>query len=199
MSLTITEKLEQFHDNNEHGKILQKIKNGELTYRNVVNDWVDDVQSPILHEALEHESSFFYRDKSAKGFGKSKKYRIFDSGRMMMRHPKIYHPLLHPSIPNLITAFYVDEVPLIYCNSNYGENGTKHKNRGLEFQPFDTVLTQDWITVIERNKLKFMLCPEDIEWRGGTAEFGEWKNWQTTVLKFETEKDLFLPEEESFL
>ena len=60
MTLTISEKLEQFHENNEHGKILKKIKDGKLTYRNVINDWVDEVQSPILREALNHESSFFY-------------------------------------------------------------------------------------------------------------------------------------------
>ena len=72
MTLTISEKLEEFHANNEHAKILQKIKNGELTYRNVINDWVDEVQSPILHEAMDHESSYFYKDKPSKGFGTSK-------------------------------------------------------------------------------------------------------------------------------
>ena len=196
MTLTISEKLEQFHENNEHGKILKKIKDGKLTYRNVINDWVDEVQSPIIREALNHESSFFYRDKPSKGFGTSKKSRIFDAGRSMMRHPNIYHPLLHPSIPNLITAFYVDEAPLIYCNSNYGDKGEKWVHRGLEFQPYDTVFTEDWVKVVERNKLKFVLSPEDIEWRGGEAEFGEHKSFQTTVLSFETEKDLFLPEED---
>ena len=197
MTLTITEKLEQFHENNEHGKILKKIKDGKLTYRNVINDWVDEVQSPILREALNHESSFFYRDKPSKGFGTSKKSRIFDAGRSMMRHPNIYHPLLHPSIPNLITAFYVDEAPLIYCNSNYGDKGEKWVHRGLEFQPYDTVFTEDWVKVVERNKLKFMLSPEDMKWRGYEgAEVGEWKPFQTTVLSFETEKDLFLPKED---
>ena len=37
MTLTISEKLEQFHENNEHGKILKKIKDGKLTYRNVIS------------------------------------------------------------------------------------------------------------------------------------------------------------------
>ena len=44
MTLTISEKLEEFHANNEHAKILQKIKNGELTYRNVINQIYNDMK-----------------------------------------------------------------------------------------------------------------------------------------------------------
>ena len=197
MTATITEKLNEFHANNEHGKILKKIKDGNLTYRNCVNDWVDKVQAPILHEALADESNFFYKENPSKGFGESKKIRTFDSGKMMMRHPMIYNPLLHPTIRNLITAFYIDECPLIYCNRNYGDpNQNDLAKHGFEFSPYDTVMTEDWIKVVERNKLKFVLCPEDIEWRGGNADLGQWSNLQTTVLSFETEKNLFIAGDE---
>ena len=194
MTTTITEKLEKFHANNEHGKILKKINDGNLTYRNCVNEWVDNVHAPIALEAFENEENFFYKEKPSKGFGDSKKIRTFDSGKMMMRNPEIYNPLLHPSIPNLITAFYVDECPLIYCNKNYGDaNRNDIAINGLEFRPYDTVMTEDWVKVIERNKLKFVLSPNDIEWRGGDSYEGTlWSNLQTTVLSFETEKDLFI-------
>ena len=197
MATTISEKLEQFHDNNEHGEILKKINDGNLTYRNCVHEWVDNVHAPILHEALQNEANFFNKDKSSKGFGDSKKIRTFDSGKMMTRHPKVYHPLLHPSIPNLITAFYIDECPLIYCNKNYGdENQNDLAKNGLEFSPYDTVMTEDWVKVVKRNKLKFVLSPDDIKWRGGNADYGQWSNLQTTIMSFETEKNLFIAGEE---
>ena len=189
--MTITEKLNAFIENNEHGKILKKISDGELTYRNCINEWVDNVQAPILHEALAHESGFFYRDVPS-GL-EVKKVRTFDSGKLMMRHPKIYHPLLHPSIPNLVTAFYLDDCPLIYCNSNYGEKD----NTKTDFQPYETVFTDEWIKVVERNKRKFVLSPADMEWRGYENELGTWSHLKTAILSFETEKDLFLTKEEN--
>ena len=56
-------------------------------------------------------------------------------------------------------------------------------------------MTEDWIKVVERNKLKFVLCPEDIEWRGGNADLdnGVISNHN---LSFETEKNLFIAGEE---
>ena len=115
-----------------------------------------------------------------------------------MRHPEIYNPLLHPSIPNLITGFYVDECPLIYCNKNYGdENQNDVSQHGFDFNPYETVMTEDWVKVVKRNKLKFVLSPKDIEWRGGDSYEGtHWSHFQTTVLSFETEKDLFIAGEE---
>ena len=57
-------------------------------------------------------------------------------------------------------------------------------------------MTEDWVKVVKRNKLKFVLSPDDIKWRGGNAYLGQWSNLQTTIMSFETEKDLFIAGEE---
>ncbi len=164
-----------------------------LTNGNIINEWVENVSSPILSKCLKEERYHFYTQEG-KGFGDNKVKRKFDAGKMMMDHSEIFHPILHPSIPNLITAFYVDGCPLIYCNENYGERveeGTKLWDDGYHFFPLETVFSWEWLEIVERNNAKFPLTDEDLRFRGKDPSTITKKYLATGIIPFSTEKDLF--------
>ena len=170
-----------------------------LTNGNIINEWVENVSTPILSKCLEDEKYYFYSHEG-KGFGDNRVRRKFDAGKVMMDHPEIFHPILHPSLPNLITAFYVDGCPLIYCNENYGERveeGSPLALCGYEFYPLETVFSWEWIDIVERNKEKFPLTDEDLRFRGKDPETVTKKFLATGIIPFSTEKDLFLNTEEA--
>ena len=132
----------------------------------ILDNYLDRIMYPLAAKYMRNEDYYFLDDQ-----GK----RVFNSGRVMYEERDYFHPIFHPSPKEIITAFFVDDAPLIYCDSRYGEQF------GSDFKPDDLILTPQWEEVIRKNSSTFF------------AKNG--KHYETHIASFDCDRELRIDQE----
>ena len=136
----------------------------------VLDRFLEETLSPLMAKYINDENYYFI-DEDGK--------RTWNTGQIMFDERESFHPILHPEKKGLVTAFWVDDAPLIYANEKYGIK------KGLEFQPDESIYSATWLAIQMENSNKF------IDDQG--------RRYQTHFSTFICDKDLYLEKEEAVL
>tara|TARA_B100000965_G_scaffold283071_1_gene240953 strand:- start:1138 stop:1500 length:363 start_codon:yes stop_codon:yes gene_type:complete len=115
---------------------------------------------PLMEKYIKDENYYFINEQGKK---------TFNSGQVMLEESEVFHPLIAPFTTDAVVGFFVDDAPLIYCDSRLDEDSREFMSLGWDF-------------VYNLNKDRFFNS--------------EGKEVRTEFLPFESPKSLDLPKKE---
>ena len=108
-----------------------------------------EVLDPLMEKYRKDENYYFINEQGEK---------TFNSGLMMKEESDVFHPFFHPKDSSLITAFWVDDAPIIYIHPDFYEEKIDDEG-GCSYMPAPSIVTPEWFEIIDRSKGRFDTPP----------------------------------------
>ena len=78
----------------------------------------------MMEKYIKDENYYFINEQGKK---------TFNSGQVMLEEKEVFHPLCAPFTNDAVIGFFVDDAPLIYCDSRLDEEWRKFCSLSWDF------------------------------------------------------------------